>query len=170
VSRLLPSGVGIIPLIETALGIAEAAVLCRVPSVVRPAFGSVDLSAQLGVDHRSHEALRHARSALVLAAAAAGRPGPIDGVTTALDDDHALTGDLGEAVTLGFTAKLCIHPRQVDHVNHGFTPSDADVAWASGVLAAASDGSVTVHNGQMIDRPVLMRAEGIVSRVSRPGR
>ncbi|SEP14016.1 HpcH/HpaI aldolase/citrate lyase family protein [Amycolatopsis saalfeldensis] len=160
------SGAAVIPLLETALGIVRSVALCGAPSVIRPAFGSVDLAAELGVDHRSQEALRHARSAVVLAAAATGRPGPIDGVTTALDDEGALTADVEAAITLGFTGKLCIHPRQVAHVNRGCTPSDADVRWARDVLAASADGSVAVLNGQMIDRPVLLRAERILARVA----
>jgi citrate lyase subunit beta / citryl-CoA lyase len=44
---------------------------------VRPAFGNVDLAAQLGVDHQAHDALRHARSWLVLAAAAGGCGAPV---------------------------------------------------------------------------------------------
>jgi citrate lyase subunit beta/citryl-CoA lyase len=45
-------------------------------------------------------------------------------------------------------------------------PSDADVQWASDVLTASSDGSVVVRDGQMIDRPVLLRAERILARVA----
>jgi citrate lyase subunit beta/citryl-CoA lyase len=158
----LPAGV--IPLLETAAGISRAAEICAAPTVIRPAFGSVDLAAQLGVDHNSHQALLHARSAVVLAAATAGRGSPIDGVTTAFRDDEALRADLDHAVTLGYTAKLCIHPRQVAMVNDKFTPSARQIEWAEEVLAAGKDGSVSVHNGQMIDRPVLLRAQAILDR------
>ncbi|MDQ0381039.1 HpcH/HpaI aldolase/citrate lyase family protein [Amycolatopsis thermophila] len=165
IARRLPTGTGVIPLIETALGVAGAVEVCSADAVVRPAFGSVDLAAQLGVDHRSLEALRHARSAVVLAAAAAGCGAPIDGVTTTVDDEDVLRADLAHAVELGFTGKLCIHPRQVAAVTEAFTPSDADVAWAREVLAAVTDGSVAVHKGQMVDRPVLLRAQAILARV-----
>lgn len=86
----LDLGVPTIPLIETAAGVLNAVAICAGKCVLRPALGSVDLAAQLGVDHRSHEALRHARSDLVLAAAAAGCGAPIDGVTTALDSPDTL--------------------------------------------------------------------------------
>lgn len=155
----------IVPLIETAAGILGAAAVCRVPSVSRPAFGAVDLSVQLGVDHRSYEALRHARSTIVLAAAAAGCAPPMDSVTTTLDDDEVLAADLREALALGFTGKLCVHPRQVDVANRAFAPPAEDVDWARGVLDAATDGSVMVYKGQMIDRPVLVRAKAILARV-----
>ena len=164
--RRLPAWTGLIPLLETAAGIANATALCAVPSVLRPAFGSVDLAAQLGVDHRSHPALRHARSAVVLAAATAERPAPIDGVTTALDDAGVLAADLDEARTLGFGAKLCIHPRQVAGVHRAFAPSDAEVAWAREVLDVAAGGSVAVHHGEMVDRPVVLRAEAVLARAA----
>ncbi|WP_191244975.1 HpcH/HpaI aldolase/citrate lyase family protein [Amycolatopsis deserti] len=158
------SGTEVIPLIETATGVLLAAEVCAADPVVRPAFGSIDLAAQIGVDHRSHAALRHARSAVVLAAAAAGRGAPIDGVTTALDDEAVLRADLEHAIELGFTGKLCIHPRQAGPVNAAFTPTEAEIRWAEEVLASVTDGSVAVHNGQMVDRPVILRAQAILAR------
>lgn len=167
VARRLPEGTAVIPLLETPAGIVNAAAICARPSVVRPAFGSVDLAAALGVDHRSHDALRHARSAVVLAAAAAGCAAPIDGVTTTVDDEDVLRADLDHAASLGFAGKLCVHPRQVDGTNRRFTPTDRDLHWARAVVAACADGSVAVHDGQMIDRPVLLRAQALLAR-SRP--
>lgn len=166
-ARSLRGGTGIVPLIETAAGVVGATAVCAATGVIRPAFGSVDLAAQLGVDHRSFDALAAARSALVLAAAASGRAAPIDGVTTTLTDDTALQSDIGRAAALGFTAKLCIHPRQVSAVNTGFSPTAEDIAWARAVVEGAEDGSVTVHNGQMVDRPVLLRAHAILARARR---
>src|ERR1700691_1046428 len=113
-------------------------------TVVRPAFGSVDLAAQLGVYHKAHPALHYMRSALVLAAAAAGCGAPVDGVTTSLTDDSCLYADLEHAIALGFTAKLCIHPRQVAIANQRLGPSEADIEWARQVIAAAQDGAVPV--------------------------
>jgi citrate lyase subunit beta / citryl-CoA lyase len=167
VPRHLPAGTGIIPLIETAAGIMHAAAICALASVVRPAFGNVDLAAQLGVDHQAHDALRHARSALVLAAAATGCAAPVDGVTTSLADDSRLRADLEHAAGLGFTGKLCIHPRQVAVANHYLTPSDADIKWARQIVATAQDGSVAARDGQMIDRPVVLRAQAVIRRSGR---
>ncbi|BCL32646.1 HpcH/HpaI aldolase/citrate lyase family protein [Streptomyces aurantiacus] len=169
-SRRLPGNSGIVPLIETAGGILRAPDVCAVASVIRPAFGSVDLATQLGVDHRSYDALHHARSALVLAAAAAGCAAPVDGVTTSVEDEALLSADVEHAAALGYTGKLCIHPRQVDVADRGFTPSEREVSWAHGVIAAAAGGSVAVHEGQMIDRPVVLRARAVLARAcgSRP--
>ncbi|MFE6862219.1 HpcH/HpaI aldolase/citrate lyase family protein [Nocardia sp. NPDC057668] len=162
-------GSALIPLLETAAGIARAESLCAVPAVVRPAFGSIDLAAQLGVRPDSHEALRYARSAVVLAAAAAGVAPPIDGVTSTLDDPAVLGADIDHARLLGFTAKMCVHPRQAPLINAGFHPTPEEIAWARTVMAAApADGSVTAIGGEMIDRPVLLRAEAILASVDIP--
>lgn len=166
-SGRLPAETGIIPLIETAAGVMHAAYLCGLPGVVRPAFGSLDLAAQLGVDPRQPHTLSWARSALVLAAATAGCTAPIDGVTTDLGDVSALQADLDHAAALGLTGKLCIHPSQVTIANRRLTPSDTEVDWARGVIAAGQGGPVGVRGTHMVDRPVFLRAQAVLARASR---
>lgn len=152
----------VVLLIETALGIENAYDICRVRGVTRAAFGSVDLAAQLGVDPASQDALRWARSRVVNASAAAGLPAPIDGVTTSLADDAALTGDISAARTLGFGAKLCIHPRQVSVVHAMLAASPEEIERARRVLAVAAEGGVAVLDGQMVDAPVVAHARRIL--------
>ncbi|MDQ3787448.1 MAG: aldolase/citrate lyase family protein, partial [Actinomycetota bacterium] len=131
----------------------------------RPVFGGIDFAADIGVDPLSRTALLHARSTLVLAAAVAGCAPPVDGVTMALSDVDAVRDDTRHAAELGFTGKLCVHPRQVPVVHEAFRPSDAEVAWARSVLAAG-DGVAAV-DGQMVDRPVLLRARRILDRAAK---
>jgi len=152
----------VVLLIETALGIENAHDICRVRGVTRAAFGSVDLAAQLGVDPASQDALRWARSRVVNASAAAGLPGPIDGVTTSLADDGALTDDISAARTLGFSAKLCIHPRQVPVVQAMLAASPEEIEHAKRVVALAAEGGVAVLDGQMVDAPVVAHARHIL--------
>lgn len=152
----------VLAIIETALGIEYANAVCGAGPVVRAAFGNVDLATELGIQPDSHVALSYARSRLVMASAAAGIAAPLDGVTTALDDDAALGADLDQARELGFSGKLCIHPKQVPAVNRGFTPSDAKIAWARRVLTAGNGGAAAV-DGQLVDKPVLERARAILA-------
>ncbi|NIJ14816.1 citrate lyase subunit beta/citryl-CoA lyase [Saccharomonospora amisosensis] len=155
---------GVVPLVETAAGIQRAREVCTAPGVVRVAFGSVDLAAELGVAHDDHLALTYARSALVVASAAAGLPGPIDGVTTALHDTDALLADLRHARRLGFTGKLCVHPSQVTPLHDSLKPTPSELDWAKRVLAAAADGAAAQVDGQLVDKPVVERARGLIER------
>ena len=163
----LAAGTPVVALVETASGVLGAAEVARIPGVTRLAFGSLDLAAQLDVDPADHAALTHARAAVVIACAAAGLPGPVDGVTPAVDDMEAVREDAEHGRRLGFTAKLCIHPRQLAAVRSVFTPSPARRAWARAVLALA-DGPVAVLDGQMVDAPVVARALSILATEGDP--
>lgn len=163
VQRCLPNETPLVALLESAAAILGAASICQAPGVVRVAFGSFDLGAELGIDPDGRQALLHARSALVLASAAARIAPPVDGVTATVGDIAALSSDLQHARSLGFGAKLCIHPGQVTHVNECFMPTDDEIEWADRVLNAAGDHGVAIVDGKMVDAPVLMRARRIAA-------
>lgn len=167
VADQLRPGTPLVALVETAGGILAAAELCAVKTVVRAAFGSVDLGAELGVDPGEHAAFAAARSMLVLASAAAGLPAPLDGVTTSIDDIDCLAADIAHASSLGFSGKLCIHPKQVGVVNDWFAPSEEQLAWALRIADAASGGAVCIVDGKMVDKPVVERAERIIAQSER---
>ncbi|HEX4249255.1 MAG TPA: CoA ester lyase [Pseudonocardia sp.] len=161
----LPAGTPVLALVETALGVQRAAELAAAPATARLAFGSVDFCRDTGIPGAS-TALLYARSQLVIASAAAGRPGPVDGPTVALDDLELLETDLAHAASLGFTGRFCLHPRQVAPTNRAFSPTEAQLAWARRVVAVAGDSggaAVRVH-GEMIDRPRLAAARQILDR------
>lgn len=153
----------VIALIETAAGVLAAPAIARTPNVVRLAVGTFDLAAELGVDPADSEALLPMRGALVLASAAAGLTGPVDGVTAAIDDPDRITADAAYARRLGFAGKLCIHPKQLEPVVGALRPTDEAVAWARRILAAA-DGAVAQVDGAMVDKPVVDRANAILAR------
>lgn len=156
-------GRAILPLVETAQGFEAARALAGADSVQRLVFGSIDFQVDLGIPG-DDDALLFFRSQLVLASRLADRAPPVDGVTTALDQPDVLERDTARARRLGFGAKLCIHPRQVDAVNRGFGPTAAELDWARRVLAAAATagGAAVALDGRMIDRPVILRAQAIV--------
>lgn len=167
VAEALPSGTPLIALIETARGLVDAVAVCEHDAVVRAAFGSVDLGAELGVDPDDNLALQFARSSVVVASAAAGCSPPLDGVTTDLATPEGLARDLAHAEQLGFGGKLCIHPKQVPAANDQFSPSKRDVEWARRIVSVASEGRVCVVDGKMVDKPVIDRAQRILARHTR---
>lgn len=165
VARALPGSVGVVPLLETVSGIIDARDLARVPRVERLAFGSVDFQLDAGIQGDGDELL-YARSRMVLASRAAGILPPVDGVTTDLDNPERLDADVDRARRLGFGGKLCVHPRQVASVNRGFLPTEREIAWARKVIEAArSAGAGAIRlDGELVDRPVVQRAEAILDR------
>jgi citrate lyase subunit beta/citryl-CoA lyase len=96
----------------------------------------------------------------------------IAGVTLAVDDAELLRRFCARARRLGFGAKICIHPRQVDIVNRSFAPTDEDMTWAQRVVEAfaASRGNATLLDGKMIDGPVLAKAQAILDEAAASAR
>jgi citrate lyase subunit beta / citryl-CoA lyase len=162
---------GLLPLVESAAGMANLDAIARASGVWRLAFGSIDLQVDLGLKDATEDELLPFRLQLVLASRLAGIGAPVDGVSTAIDDADRLQQDVARARRLGFAGKLCIHPKQVAPVNAGMAPSAAERAWAQRVLAAAaaSGGAAVAVDGKMVDKPVLLRAEAIL-REPEPGR
>jgi citrate lyase subunit beta/citryl-CoA lyase len=169
-SGKLQGSATLLPIIESAQGLFNAQEIARCPRVERLAFGHLDFQRDLGIEGEEDELL-YARSHLVLASRLAGVAAPLDGVTAALDDTVKLSHDVERARRLGFGGKLCIHPRQIEWVNHGFLPSEKDVEWARRVLAAAdaAGGGAVRMGGEMVDAPVIARAQHIL-RLSKPPR
>ena len=152
---------GVLALIESAAGVAHVDAIAATAGVQRLVFGTLDLALDLALDIRdSSEPLAYAASRLVLASRLAGLLSPVAGVTPQLDDPERLLADLAWSRRHGFGAKLCIHPSQVAPLHQAMAPSADDVRWAQRVLAAesASPGAAKL-DGQMIDRPVVLRAQ-----------
>lgn len=158
----------LVPMIESGAGFAALPALCSAAGVARIAFGNIDFQVDLGMRDAHEDELLYYRSRIVLESRLAGLAAPIDGVCTAIDDAARLATDVQRARRLGFGAKLCIHPRQVAHVNSLFAPSDEERAWARRVLdaAAAAGGAAVAVDGKMVDRPVMLRAEAILREES----
>jgi citrate lyase subunit beta/citryl-CoA lyase len=159
----------VLPLVETARGLWSALEIAKAPGVSRLLFGSLDYQADLDT---TDDELLLARSQLVLASRVAGIGAPVDGVTQAVDDAELLRRDCERARRLGFGAKICIHPRQVDIVNRCFAPTDEDMTWAQRVVEAfaASRGNATLLDGKMIDGPVLAKAQAILDEAAASAR
>lgn len=155
---------GLLPLVESAAGIANLDALARAPGVWRLAFGSIDLQVDLGLKDAAEDELLPLRLQLVLASRLAGIGAPVDGVSTAIDDADRLQQDVARARRLGFAGKLCIHPKQVALVQAGMAPSAAELDWARRVIdaSAAAGGAALAVDGKMVDKPVLLRAQAIL--------
>jgi citrate lyase subunit beta/citryl-CoA lyase len=162
--RRIPSR-GVVALIETARGIHHAHDIASCEAVHRLAFGAVDYAVDTGADE-TNESLLLARSTLVLASRIAGKPAPIDGVTSTFQDPAVVGTAAAYARSLGFGAKLCIHPAQIAPALAGLRPTADQLAWAEQIVTATPNeaAGASALNGQMIDKPVLERARRILSQ------
>lgn len=156
-------GARLLPLVETARGLAALDAIAAAPAVARLVFGSIDFQADLGIEGEGEELLFF-RSRLVLASRVAGLAAPVDGVSTAIEDATQVEAETRRARRLGFGGKLCIHPQQVAVVNAGFLPTPAQLDWARRVIDAdaASGGAPVAVDGKMVDRPVVLKAQALL--------
>jgi citrate lyase subunit beta/citryl-CoA lyase len=156
----------LLPLIESAEGLAAIDRLARCPGVARLVFGHLDFQLDLGMECSEDEReLDATRLQLVIASRRANLPPPVDGVTVQVQDSARLQADCERGRRFGFGGKLCIHPRQVDGVNRVFAPTPAQQDWARRVLEAshAHGQGAFMFDGSMVDAPVLARARRYLS-------
>jgi citrate lyase subunit beta / citryl-CoA lyase len=175
----LAAGATVLALVETARGMVALHDIATAHGVARLAFGSLDYMVDLDIPSLrgdvdvggsvagngvSNFALDFAATQIAIASRAAGLPSPVAGVTPELDAAR-VTADMAHARTLGFGAKMCIHPSQVAAVRAALLPSAQELAWAQRVLQAwnESGGGAIQVDGKMVDRPVVLKAERIVA-------
>lgn len=161
----LGAGVQLIGLVETVKGIAQARALAQVFD--RLHFGSLDYAISLDCAH-TKQALAHARAEMVLAAALASKPAPVDGVTTDAHNGALVTEQARYSCEMGFKGKLLIHPAQIEPAKQGFRPSEAEIERAKGIIAAGASNSsgVAMYQGAMVDAPVIARAHLLLERAA----
>ena len=171
---LRPGALDLVPIIETAAGLAAAAEIARAATRVRRlAFGAGDFTLDLDLTWTRDELeLLPYRSAIVLASRAAGLEPPLDTVWVDLKDAEGFRASAERVRGLGFQGKLCIHPDQVPVANAAFTPSAPEVARARRIVAAFEDaeaaGSSSIQiDGQFVDYPIVHQARRVLAAIAR---
>ncbi|WP_260954364.1 HpcH/HpaI aldolase/citrate lyase family protein [Pseudomonas citri] len=156
----------IVAIIETAKGLQQVESIASIAGLSRLAFGSLDFSLDINCS-QVPEAFLFARNRIVLASRTAGLPAPIDGVSPAISDLAVVKHDAQYARSLGFGAKLCIHPAQLTTVQRAFLPDAHQLAWADRVMQAVAAGSHAVQvDGQMVDLPLIEQAQRLLDVAS----
>ena len=158
------------PIIESAKGLAELQAIAQTQGIERLSFGSLDLGLDLNLttgSHAAEEILSHARYAVLLATRVAGLAPALDGVFPSIQDTDGLHSTVQFAHDMGFGGALCIHPSQVAIIHQALKPSPEELRWAQRIMDAASSGEgVFVLNGQMVDAPVIRRAQAILAHAT----
>lgn len=161
--------VGLMPLIETALGVENAYSIASASKRVKALFlGAEDLTADLHcVRTKEGNEILYARTRLVVAAKAAGVD-VYDTPFTDVNDDEGIVKDAEYAKSLGFTGKSSISPRHVEVINQVFSPTLKEIDYAYEVMEAIAEakaqgkGAIALH-GKMIDAPIVTRAKRTIA-------
>lgn len=143
------------------------------PRLVAMTWGAEDLADSIGAMSNRGEDGEYtftyelARSLTLLGAAAANVPAieTIDGDFRNLESLKARAEKVRRD---GYRGMLAIHPAQVPVINAAFTPSEEEIAEAKEIVAVfeANPGAGTIgHNGKMLDRPHLSRAQQLLAQV-----
>lgn len=167
---LQPGGIRLIAQIESAEGVLNAREIAQAtPRLAAMGVGMEDLAVEIG-GSVSADALYFPSMQVLYAAREAGVV-PIGylGSITVYDDPETFRGWIRRAGALGFEGGFCIHPRQVEILNDEMSPME-DEADACCVPVAAFEaqvgagGGVIVHEGRMVDKPVVDRARQVLAR------
>ena len=172
---LAAGAVGLVALIETALGVENAfAIASASPRVTALFLGAEDLTADLRCKRtKEGREIEYARTRLVTAARAAGVD-VYDTPFTDVNDDEGIETDAALAKALGFTGKAAISPRHVETINRVFSPSQAEIDYAYEVmetirLAKEQGKGAVALRGKMIDAPIVERARQTIAMAREMG-
>lgn len=163
----------LIPLLETASGIMNSyKILSSTDRITGVQLGAEDLTKELEIERTpTGNEIDYARVMTVYA----GKSLNLDVIDTPyvyIKDDEGLKLDTVKAKSMGFTAKTCIHPNQINIINEIFTPTKEEVNSAKDLLseyekAKEKRKSVFVYNGQMVDAPIIERSRLIIEKYNK---
>ena len=168
--------VGLMPLIETAMGVENAYAIASATDRVKALFlGAEDLTADLQCKRtKESREIEYARGRLVVSARAAGVD-VYDTPFTDVNDPEGMEADARYAKAMGFTGKASISPRHVEIINRVFSPTLAEIDYAYEVLDAIAlakaqgRGAISLR-GKMIDAPIVNRAKQTIAAAESLGR
>ena len=166
----------ILPMIETCLGLRNSFDIARsskrVSGMALASAEQGDFMVDLGGRWTPRSlALTYPRSKLVVDSRAAGVEWILDGVFMNLKDMQMLRQECLIARELGFVGKMAIHPTQVDVMHEVFSPSEKEIEYARGLIAAFREGEArgvgaVKYEGMMVDYANVRLAERTLALVS----
>lgn len=180
--RGIPEGsIDLLPQLETAAGVQRIERIVQAGNlrpykpgpwrVKRVTFGAGDYANDIGLTVSVDEPeLAEARARLVMISRAAGLEGPIDSPWFHMKDAEGFRRALERSRRSGFQGRLCIHPDQIQPVNAAYVPTAEEIAQAERIVTAfkeaeAKGAAAIVVDGQMIDYPIVYRAQAVLDSV-----
>jgi len=150
--------------IESPAALTNGAKIAAQPRVWGLQLGLGDLFEPLAIERYEPFNVHHVMLSMRLAAGTAGKIA-YDSAFTNVADPEGFRAEAVQAKKAGFLGKTCIHPNQVAIANEVFSPTMAEIQWATKVLASAQENSLNgayMLDGKMIDAPFIVRAQHIL--------
>jgi citrate lyase subunit beta-like protein len=121
----------------------------------------------------SNHEIQWARNLVLLHAKAAGLDA-IDLVQTNFNDLDVIERESREGFELGYTGKQIIHPKQIEIVQKTFAPDAKTMDWARRVMSETEKQTqlgkgAFVVDGQMVDAPLIKKAQQIIKKAKAMG-
>ena len=156
-------------MMETALGMLNAAEIAAHPKLAGMVMGTNDLAKELGARDRADRLPLQAGLGLCLLAAKAYGRVIVDGVYNAFKDDAGLLADSVQGRDMGFDGKTLIHPAQLQIANAAFAPSAAELDLAHRQIAAfnaavAAGQGVAVVDGKIVENLHIVTAQAVLGK------
>jgi (3S)-malyl-CoA thioesterase len=167
VAELAP-GKGLWAMLETPLGVLNAAAIAAHPALAGLVMGTNDLAKELGARDRADRLpLMPALGLCLLAARAHGRV-IVDGVYNAYRDLDGLAAECAQGRDMGFDGKSLIHPDQIATANAAFSPTEAELDLAKRQIAAfeAAGQGVVVVDGKIVENLHIVTARSLVAKAA----
>ena len=154
----------LIPVIESGLAVLNAREIMAHPKTRMALFGGGDYAADLGTP-MTWEAFLYARGHLAACSAAFEVP-VFDVPWLDVHDVEGGEADTRRVADLGLHSRAAIHPKQIAAIHAAYTPSEDDVAQARSLrdTYAAADGNAALHEGKLVEAPMLRAAERVLAR------
>lgn len=167
-----PGTTEIVPVCETALGVADVRAIAGGSARIRCALlGSEDLANDLNAERGTDGLeLDHARRGFILDCRAA-RIEPIDAPYTFSDLEGAVR-EARYARRLGYRCKSLVRPEHAQAINEAFTPSTSDLQRAQAIVegfeaARARGEDRALVDGLWIEIPAYRNAKRLIERARR---
>lgn len=156
-------------MMETPLGMLNAAEIAAHPRIAGFVMGTNDLAKELNTRFRSDRLPMMGGLHLCLIAARAHGIVALDGVYNAFRDEEGLRAECDQGRDMGFDGKTLIHPAQLDVANAAFAPSDAEVDLARRQIAAfeeaeAAGEGVAVVDGKIVENLHIVTAQATLAK------
>ncbi len=163
-------GVRLVPMIETATAYFRSFEIGTAdPRNIAMSLGGEDFAVDVGMIPDSDTLAMPKQQVVIAARAARLIPLGLMGTVANFQDLNGIRRIAEMSRRFGVEGAPCVHPSNIEILNSAFSPSSSEIDYAERVVNAYSEAiskgrAATTLDGNMIDVPVVRRAEILLAR------